>query len=291
MKTKAVAPPSLPIAKPRPAQITSPSTASSTSTTWKPKEQIASTAKVSAAALNEKVTALNSALARGDASRALSLLSGGTVESNASLSNAYRLKIGRDLEYDMRVFPVAFKGLSANAMKQGFAALHQPRIEQNASRIAELSKTPTPAARAEVYRMLSLAGGEERTLLDAALKQKTGKDLGDTLRPIVEASINDKTPIVSDPQKTIAIVVSSGNLKDVVAGKTDTQVGGYHWREVEGYVTEALSKGFTPVIFTADGLPPSPDSLGLLQGQLGPKVGLGLRAGTGPESASGQVIM
>ena len=56
-------------------------------------------------------------------------------------------------------------------------------------------------------------------------------------------------------------------------------------------MAEALERGFTPVIFTPDGLPPSPDALSLLQGKLGPKVGFGLRPGTGPESSQGQAIM
>ncbi len=88
------------------------------------------------------------------------------------------------------------------------------------------------------------------------------------------------------------MVVSSGNWRALLEGTEDRHIGGYHWREVEAYVKEALDRGYTPVFFTPEGLPPSPDALSLLLGKLGPKLGFGLAAGTGPfDSRQGAAIM
>lgn len=261
---------------------------------WAPKAAVRGTTGVTVASQVQRATALNKAFDQGDAPAALAILKNGNAEANAALLTTYREKFGKDLEWDLRGFPPTVKGLEGAALKQGFDAIYGPKAEKNAARIAELTKAnpaSTVEGRKEVYTLLSTLGGEERQLLDAAVKKQTGKSLADVLRPVVAAQGANEKPLTTDPKKTVAIVVSSGNWKDVVDGKTDTHKGGYHWREIEGYVKEALDQGFTPVIFTPDGLPPSPDALSLLQGKLGPQVGFGLRAGTGPDSKQGQAIM
>lgn len=229
-----------------------------------------------------------------DASKAIALLRSGNAESIEKLKDTYVAQYGRDLEYDLRGFSPTIKGLKGAELKEAFAALHGPRLEANATRIAELTgaqRASTTEGRAEIYGMLAQAGGEERTLLCEIYEKKTGKSLTDALRPVTEASAANEAPITSDPDKTVAIIVSSGNWKKVLDGQTDQHVGGYHWREIEAYVQEALDRGFTPVLFTPDGLPPSPDALSLLQGKLGPKVGFGTAAGHGPDSPHGKVIV
>lgn len=261
---------------------------------WTPKAAVRGTTGVNVASQAQRATDLNKAFDKGDTKAALALLKGGTAESNAALATTYREKFGKDLEWDMRGFPPTVKGLEGASLKQGFDAFYGPKAEKNAARIAELTKASpagTAEGRKELYTMLSTLGGEERQLLDTAVKKQTGKSLADVLRPVTAAQNANEKPLTTDPKKTVAIVVSSGNWKDIVDGKTDTHKGGYHWREIEGYVKEALEQGFTPVIYTPDGLPPSPDALSLLQGKLGPAVGFGLREGTGPESKQGQAIM
>jgi putative intracellular protease/amidase len=257
----------------------------------------------------QRATALHQAFDAGDAKKALGLLRGGTAESNAALMEAYASRFGRDLEYDMRGFaidlkgPLDFRGLSLTLrglkgadLQEGFRLLHGPRLEANATRIAQLieaSPASTPQGRQEIYAMLARAGGEERALLGELFQRQTGKDLVSTLKPVFEAAAadNNRMPPSSPPEKTVAIVVSSGNWEKMLSGEDSKHIGGYHWREIEAYVKEALDRGFTPVIFTPEGLPPSPDAASLLLGKLGPQVGFGLAAGTGPDSPQGRAIV
>jgi putative intracellular protease/amidase len=252
---------------------------------------------------------MREALAKGDitAVRALFARANVNVESNAALVAAYRAHVGRDLEYDMRGFAdtapktVAAPSISLGAglrgaeLVEGLALLHGPRMQHAAERIAALaSSSPmNEAARRELYALLQTTGGEERAMLADKFRAHTGRDLNETLRPMfAEATkANDERPITSPPQKTVAVVVSSGNWSAMLNGTSDKHIGGYHWREIEAYVKEALDNGYTPVFFTPDGLPPSPDALSLLQGTLGPKLGFGLMAGTGPDSPQGRAIL
>lgn len=214
-----------------------------------------------AGGVSERAAGLHAAFKAGDAGRAQALLDGGTAESNAALMAAYRGRYGRDLEYDLRGF--ASKGLSGAALTRAWQALHGPRLEQTAAALAQLTtQRPTADVRKAVYGHLALAGGEERAALAAAFQAKTGRSLTDALGPVFAAAQAAPPTFTSPPEKTVAIFVSSGNWKDVASGATDKPVGGYHWREVEGYVKEALDRGYTPVLFTPDGLPPSPDLAG-----------------------------
>lgn len=249
---------------------------------------------------------LHTAFAEGDGSHAKSLLQGGTAASNAALTKAYADHYGRDLEYDMRGFAVdpaavfeahnlvpKLSGLKAEDLKAAYAMLHGPQVAENAQRIAQLTAgapASTPEGRKEIYGLLSRAGGEERQLLSDTFKQQTGKDLTETLKPVFAASAKDPRPPL-DPTRTVAIVVSSGNWGKQLDGSADHPVGGYHWREVEGYVKEALDHGYTPVIYTVDGLPPSPDASSLLQNTLGYKFGFGTAKENGPGSPQGQAIL
>jgi len=259
-------------------------------------------------ASSAKVTALERAFAHGDLEAVRQQLKGGTAESNAALLGQYRAQTGRDLEWDMRGFAPEVDlnpfdgdglrlrgGLKGKELKEAFALLHGPRLEANAARIAELTKQQPlgEAANGELYRMLGQAGGEERALLAEKFQAKTGKDLTEALKPVIAAAVkaNDARPMPGPPEKTVAVVVSSGNWKAMLDGKTDDPIGGYHWREIEAYVKEALANGYTPVFYTPDGLPPSPDALSLLQGKLGPALGFGLREGTGPDSPQGKAII
>jgi putative intracellular protease/amidase len=258
---------------------------------------------------HSRATALNKALDAGDARTVLGLLRGGSAESNAALMEAYASRFGRDLEFDMRGYaidlksPLDFRGLSVTVrglkgadLKEGFRLLHGPRVEANAARIAQLVQADpasTPQGRQELYSLLARAGGEERALLEETFQRLTGKELVNTLRPVFEAAAvsNSEQPLDSPPEKTVAIVVSSGNWQKMLAGEDSQHIGGYHWREIEAYVKEALDRGYTPVIFTPEGLPPSPDAASLLLGKLGPQVGFGLAAGTGPDSMQGRAIL
>jgi len=249
---------------------------------------------------------LHTAFADGDGAHARSLLEGGTAQSNADLVKTYADHYGRDLEYDMRGFAVdpssvfeghglspRLSGLKGDDLKAAFELLHGPRVADNAKRISELTAgapASTPEGRKEIYGMISRAGGEERQMLADAYRQQTGKDLVGALEPVFSASAKDPHP-PTDPSKTVAIVVSSGNWGKMLDGSADKPVGGYHWREVEAYVKEALDNGYTPVIFTPDGLPPSPDAASLLQNTLGHKMGFGTSKENGPGSEHGQAIL
>lgn len=249
---------------------------------------------------------LHKAFDAGDAKQVFSLLQGGTYESHEALKQEYARHFGRDLEYDMRGFALdttpidargfspTLRGLKGEDLKTAYRMLHEPRLQHNATRIAQLvqdNPASTPEGRKEIYRMLSLAGGEERALLADIYRQQTGQDLVQTLRPVTQAMSDTPSPSSADPEKTVAIVVSSGNWNKMLSGESQDPIGGYHWREIEAYVKEAMDRGYKPVIFTPDGLPPSPDAASLLLGKLGPSVGFGLRAGTGPDSPQGQAIL
>jgi putative intracellular protease/amidase len=262
------------------------------------------------ASLQAKVKALHEAFDTSNAAQIMEHLVGNDAPTNAALTNAYRAQYGRDLEYDLRGFNIdpditidrsgpklsLRGGLRGEQLNQALEALHGPRVTQNAQRLAELTpKSPlTEKQRGEVYQFLQRAGGDERTMLDKKFKAITGQSLVDGLRPIFAQAVNanNARPLTSPPERTVAIVVSSGNWKKMLDGKDDSAKGGYHYREIEAYVREAIEKGFTPVFFTPDGLPPSPDAASLMQGKLGPKLGFGLRKGTGPDdSPQGKAIM
>jgi putative intracellular protease/amidase len=251
--------------------------------------------------------ALNRAFDMRDVNTVFAQLDNRSAADLDLICSVYREKYGRDLEYDLRGFaldakgPIDWRGFSPTLrglqgadLTAALGLLHGPRIERCAARIAELTANApasNEAGREEIYGMLSLMGGEQRAMLDAAIREKTGRSLAEVLAPIATAHAANLDPIATPPEKTVAIFVSSGNWSDVLAGKTDQHVGGYHWREIEAYAKEAIDRGYTPVIFTADGLPPSPDALSLLQGKLGPKLGFGMRPGTGPDSEQGRAIM
>ncbi|HEY8209871.1 MAG TPA: hypothetical protein VIG99_20425 [Myxococcaceae bacterium] len=269
-------------------------------------ERERATAYANGQALLGDAIGLHTAFAEGDGSHAKSLLQGGTAGSNAGLMKAYADHYGRDLEYDMRGFAIdpsavfeghnlspKLSGLKGEDLKAAFSMLHGPEVAEHAQRIAQLTTgkvESTPEGRKEIYGLLSRAGGEERQLLADQFKQQTGKDLTETLKPVFAAAAKDPHP-PTDPSKTVAIVVSSGNWGKQLDGSADHPVGGYHWREVEGYVKEALDHGYTPVIYTVDGLPPSPDANSLLQNTLGYKFGFGTAKENGPGSPQGQAIL
>ena len=255
-------------------------------------------------AYTDEVDALESAFWTNNGTTALAILEGKSAEELETLNEAYFESKGRDIEYDMRGWSLAGplldlrgftksgRGLKGTDLMLGFEALHKPKFEAFAIWLNQLT-TVTPNEYKEIYRFLSLIGGEGRQLLANIFQQQTGKNLSDVLRPVFmkAAEENGLNPIPASPDKAVAVIVSSGNWKQVLSGETDTHIGGYHWREVEAYVKEALERGYTPIIFTADGLPPSPDGASLLRGLFGPKVGFGLLPGTGPTSVQGQAIM
>ncbi len=237
---------------------------------------------------------LKNALTRGDAKAALKLVQPQSAQSSAALKKAYVQTYGRDLEFDLRGFTVGMKGLKGTSLDTALRALHGPRLEETAQRIATLTvspKTSTPAGRKEIYALLATAGGEERQLLAETFQRQTGKDLMQVLRPVFAQAQKDAGPLTTPPSKTVAVVVSSGNWKSMLSGKADKPVGGYHWREVEAYVKEALDRGYTPVFFTADGLPASPDAASLFQNKVMNHLGLGVGADNNVDSPQGKVIL
>jgi putative intracellular protease/amidase len=238
--------------------------------------------------------ALKNALTRGDAKTALSLVQPHSAQSSEALKKTYLQAYGRDLEFDLRGFTVGMKGLSGASLDKALRALHGPRLEETAQRIATLTaspKTSTPKGRKEIYSLLATAGGEERQLLAETFKRQTGKDLMQVLRPVFAQAQKDVGPLTTPPAKTVAVVVSSGNWKSMLSGTADKPVGGYHWREVEAYVKEALDRGYTPVFFTADGLPASPDAASLFQNKVMNHLGLGVGANNNIDSPQGKVIL
>lgn len=259
-----------------------------------------------ATAMAVEVETLNRAFRSGDGAAVVATLAGRDAEDLEALKERYFNRYGRDLEYDMhgwaltkpvldlRGFAPTGRGLKGAALTAGLRALHGPRVRDNAARIATLTAAgaPTRAERAEVYRMLAYAGGFERALLAEVFAEATGGDLVETLRPLLaEAAVaNGERPVSSPAETTVAVVVSTGNWSQRVDGQHSEPVGGYHWREVEAYVAEALARGYTPVVFTHRGLPPSPDAASLLRGKFGPLVGFGLRPGTGIASPQGRAI-
>jgi putative intracellular protease/amidase len=251
------------------------------------------------------------AFARGDEAETLRLLDGQPRDFIEQVKAAYRGRFRRDLEYDMRGFSLhwaafdprakpklsAFRrrGLRGGALERAYRALHTPRLEWNAARIAELvarSESADHQGRREIYAMLALAGGEERTLLDEKVRALTGRALASVLGPVFRAHAreNARRPVATPPERTAAIVVSSGNWSQMLAGTHRKHIGGYHWQEFYDEAAVALARGWSVEFFTPLGLPPSPDALSLLQTTLGPMVGFGLAAGMGPESPVGRRI-
>jgi putative intracellular protease/amidase len=257
------------------------------------------------------VLGLKRAFDRGDERETLRLLEGQTYEFIEEVKAAYRERFGRDLEYDMRGFsldwavfnpratpklsPFRRRGLHGEALGRAWRALHGPRLRRDAERIVALTAddpTADPGGRREVYRMLALAGGEERTLLDAQVEALTGRSLAEVLGPVfrAHARANALRPVTTPPEKTAAIVVSSGNWSQMLSGVHTAHIGGYHWQEFYDEAAVAYARGWSVEFFTPEGLPPSPDALSLLQTTLGPRVGFGLAAGTGPNSPVGSRI-
>lgn len=250
-----------------------------------------------------EVDHLEDALAAGNATKALGILQGKTAQELEDLGRDYFQQTGKDIEYDMRgwglnsplvgltSFSKTSKGLKGADLTAGFDALYRPKLTLLAAQIDQWGSSR--AGRQRLYEELSLLGGEGRALLGAIYLQLTGKDLVQTLSPIFLTAIaeNQQIAISSPANKTVAVVVSSGNWQAMIHGGSQQHIGGYHWREIEAYVKEALDRGYTPVIFTPHGLPASPDAASLLRGRFGPKVGFGLRPGTGPDSYQGQAIM
>jgi putative intracellular protease/amidase len=253
------------------------------------------------------VIGLKRAFDLGDAAEVALLLDGPSYELIEEVKSAYRAKYKRDLEYDMRGFSLDWtffdprarpklwfrrRGLRGEGLNRALRLLHEPRMERCAKRIATLlaaSETSTPEGRREIYAMLAVMGGEERTLLDEKVTAVTGKDLVTALRPVFSAHAreNAKRPVASAPERTAAVVVSSGNWSKMLRGEHNEHVGGYHWQEFYDEAEEAYRRGWSVEFFTPEGLPPSPDQLSLLQTQLGPLFGFGLAAGTGPDSPVG----
>jgi putative intracellular protease/amidase len=254
---------------------------------------------------------LKRAFDRGDEHETVRLLEGLDADFIEELKAAYRERFGRDLEYDMRGFsldwavfdpratpklsPGRRRGLHGAPLQRAYRLLHGPRLQRNAERIAALlsaSETSDSAGRRGIYGMLSLAGGEERTLLEEKLRALTGKDPITALGPVFRAHAreNAQRPLTTSPEQTAAIVVSSGNWSQMLAGTHDAHIGGYHWQEFYDEAAVAYARGWSVEFFTPEGLPPSPDALSLLQSQLGPYVGFGLAADTGPDSPIGRRI-
>lgn len=248
---------------------------------------------------------LRRALRRGDAKTTQSYLADASVETVDKLKSDYRREVGRDLEYDIRGlspipkistgpgFRINFAdGLNGEELSQTLEMLHAPETKENASKLAEVLSAETPDFNS-VYSMLWDEGGENRSRISQHYSETTGRSLTADLKPFFKnaVSFHDSQPLPGKAEKRVAVVVSSGNWAKQLSGESQESIGGYHWREIEAYVQEALDNHYTPVFFTPDGLPASPDSFSLLQGQIAPKLGFGMLPGTGPDSEQGKAIV
>lgn len=274
-------------------------------------------ARVGKTVQGSEARALRDACARADLRAIKAFLEDRTATQLQALTHKYRVEVGRDLEYDLRGFslhtifdphivvhqdPPRIQlrgGLRGAELAQALDLLHGPAAAEAAAKIGALraalrdGSAVSDEALGDVYEILAKAGGEQRSRIDRALMNTSQERLVDATKAIFELAKqrNDARAYGGPPDKTVAVVVGSGNWKRLLEGDADIHIGGYHWREIEAYVREAISRGYRVEFFTPDGLPASPDALSLLQGGLEPKFGFGLRKGTGPTSMQGHCIL